>query len=258
MKKIALSLAIILFCSLASRAEDLTGKQIAETAEKKNQSAIGLVSQGTIVLEDLKNSKTETRSFTLLGLSKNGLRNAAFRFTDSRYKDTTFLTMEKSGGDKLQYIYLKSVGSPRQVESSDKEKNFVDTDMSYEDMGGSKTADYDYKRLDDRQVNNRECYVIEKYPKNKSSRFQKHLILIDREYWVPVAAKFYSTDGRVVKTLAAEDVRQIAGGIYLPFSITVTDIAEQHRTLIKLKKAEEKPLNQGYFNKNRMNKSWAE
>ncbi|HOO73450.1 MAG TPA: outer membrane lipoprotein-sorting protein [Spirochaetota bacterium] len=258
MKKIALSLAILLCCSLASRAEDLTGKQIADIAEKKNQSATGLVSTGTIVLEDLKTNKKETRSFTLLGLLKGGLRNAAFRFTDSRYKDTTFLTMEKNDGDKLQYIYLKSVGSPRQVESSDKEKNFVDTDMSYEDMGGSKTADYDYQRLDDKQVNNRDCYVIEKFPKNKSSKYQKHLILIDREYWVPVAAKFYSTDGRVVKTLAADDVRQVANGIYLPFSLTVTDIAEQHRTTVQLKNAAEKPLNQGYFNKSRMNKSWAE
>jgi len=258
MKKIIVMLLLSCVSLFPVYSQDLDGRQIAENAEKKNQSAIGLVSKGTILLEDLKTNKSESRSFTLIAISANGLRNAMFRFTDSRYKDTTFLTIEGSGGDKLQYIFLKSVGSPRQVESSDKEKNFVDTDMSYEDLGGSKTADYDYKRLDDREVNGRDCYVIEKYPKRKTSKFQKHLILIDKSTWVPVAAKYFSTDVRVVKTLSADDIRAVGAGINVPYSITVTDLADQHRTTVTLKSAVEKQLSAGYFNKGRMDKSWSE
>ena len=258
MKKFIISLCLAALALIPSYGQDLDGRQIAETAEKKNHSSIGLVSKGTILLEDIKSNKSETRSFALLGISQNGLRNSVFRFTDSRYKDTTFLTIETGGGDKLQYIFLKSVGSPRQVESSDKEKNFVDTDMSYEDLGGSKTADYDYKRLDDREVNGRDCYVIEKYPKRKTSKFQKHLILIDKSTWVPVAAKYFSVDGRVVKTHSAEDIRTVGSGINVPYSITVTDLADQHRTTVTLKSAVEKQLSAGYFNKGRMDKSWSE
>src|SRR6056297_398636 len=115
--------------------EKLTGKQIAEMADDANRSKKGIVQEGLMKLIDMESNDTEKRKFKIAGKTEGGKSMSMFRFTDSTYRGTTFLTIEREGSD-LMYIYLESVGSPRQVEGSDKESKFVDTDISNEDMSG--------------------------------------------------------------------------------------------------------------------------
>ena len=259
MKKfITLSLLCITSVVLVSQApaDNLTGKAIAQRARDTNKSRIGMVVKGTLVLKNLKNGSAENRSFVTLSTRMGGLSRSLFRFTSSSYSGTTFLTIERKSSNNLQYLYLKSVGSPRQVESSDKEKSFVDTDLSNEDMGGAKIRDYTYKRLADRKVGGKECYVIEKYPKNRSSKFSKHLLVIEKATFVPLLSKGYNRSGRVIKTMKAVDVRKI-GSVHVPYSVTVTDIVKRHRTVMKVQSAAERRSSRGYFNKNRLKMRWS-
>jgi len=237
-------------------AENLTGKAIAQKARDTNKSGIGMVVKGTLVLKNMKSNSIENRSFVTLSSRSGELSRSLFRFTSSSYSGTTFLTIERRSSDNLQYLFLKSIGSPRQVESSDKEKNFVDTDLSNEDMGGGKVIDYTYKRLGDRTVKGKECYVIEKYPKRKNSKYSRHLIIIDKATFVPIASKGYNRAGRVVKTMKAGNIRKI-GSVHVPWSVMVTDITKRHRTTMKVSFAAEQRSSRGYFNKNRLKMRWS-
>lgn len=239
-------------------AQQLTGEQIAQKVHDTNKSAAGIVLKGRMTLSDAAGGSAESRAIVLLAYTNNGLTSGLFRFTDSSYRGTTMLTFERSGKENLQYLYLPSVGSPRQIEGSDREKNFVDTDFSNEDLGGSRISDYTYNKLPDKKAGNLDCYVIERFPKSRSSKYSKHVVTIDKATLVPVEVQFYAKSGRIVKTMRAAGIKQISSSIHVPMYLEVVDIEKKHRTVINISSAQEKNINRGYFNRNRLNMQWAE
>jgi len=257
MKKIFIFIPLIFFQLFSYiTANNLTGKDIIKMVHNANLSKIGMVIKGRMDLIDLKTKKKKSRSYIILTKREKGLKRMLFRFTDSSYKGTTFLTIEKPNKKDLQYIYLKSVGSPRQVSSSDKENNFVDTDISNEDLGSGNINDYTYKRLPDKKIKNIDCYVVERYPKNKKSKYSKHIVFIDKEKLIILLVKFYSKEGRLIKTIKASNIHKIGKNIYMAFKMEITNILEKHKTVVNIIEAKEKSINRGYFNKNRMARNW--
>jgi len=258
MKKLLIILLTLSILPISTYAENLTGRDIAKMVDSANQSEMGLVIKGSMILKDLTSGDIEKRKYCNLSTKVNGLKRTLFRFESSSYKGTTFLTIEKPNKKNIQYLYLKSIGSPRQVESSDKENNFLDTDIANEDLGGVNINEYNYNRLADRKIGDVDCYVIEQYPKSKISKYQKHTIIIDKQRLIPIAVKAYNKGGRLVKTIREKDIRKIGKNIFYPFEMIITDIQKKHQTIVKLESAKEKIINRGYFNKNRMNRTWAE
>jgi hypothetical protein len=72
------------------------------------------------------------------------LSRGMFRFIDSMKRGLTFLTIETHGPDINQYLYAPAIGRPRRIASQDRQNNFEDTDLTYEDLGGLKLDDYTY------------------------------------------------------------------------------------------------------------------
>lgn len=261
MKKI-ISLAITsVFLSLAAGAfaqDNLSGEEIAKRAHSVNKSATGIILKGQLSMKNMENGSIESRKAVVMTVTKGGLTQALIRFTDSSYSGTTMLTVERPGKDNLQYLFLPSVGSPRQIEGSDRESNFVDTDFSNEDLGGSRIADYNYNRLADQKTGANYCYVIERLPKSSSSKYSRHVVIIDKATMIPLSVQFYARSGRVVKTMRAGQIRNIGNSINVPMYLEVVDIEKKRQTTLGVTTAEEKVLNQGYFNRNRMSAKWAE
>lgn len=260
MKKVIslISAALILSAVSSAGAQDsLTGEQIAQKVHDNNKSASGLVLKGALTMKDMTTGASESRNAVLITVTQDGQSRALIRFTSSSYSGTTMLTLERAGKENLQYLYLPSVGSPRQIEGSEKEKNFVDTDFSNEDLGGSRITDYTYNRLADQNIGGSACYVIERFPKNSSSKFSKHVITIDRATLVPLNAQFYGRSGRVIKIMKAGQIKK-TGSVNVPMSLEVTDLEKKRQSVLNVADAQEKKVNQGYFNRNRMNTKWAE
>jgi outer membrane lipoprotein-sorting protein len=254
----ALSAALLIATGAAYAQDNMSGEQIAQKVHDTNKSAQGVVLKGKMTLAGVGGGASESRSMVLLAYDNGGQSNGVFRFTDSSYRGTTMLTIERKGQENLQYLYLPSVGSARQIEGSDREKNFVDTDFSNEDLGGSRISDYTYNRLPDRKAGTFDCYVIERFPKNRSSKYSKHVVTIDKATMIPIDVQFYAKSGRVVKSMRASNIKQISGNIRVPMNLQVVDIEKKHQTIINVSHAEEKNINRGYFNRNRLNMQWAE
>lgn len=260
MKRIQTGIAALVFAAsfTAVQAQDLSGRDIAQRVHDANKSSVGLVLRGQMSLKNLKNNSTENRAVMALSVRQGGLSKSLFRFTDSTYSGTTFLTIERRGSDNLQYLFLKSVGSPRQIEGSDREKSFVDTDLSHEDLGGSQVDDYNYNRLANVKTDGRDCYVIERMPKRRNSNYSKHIVVIDAQTMLPVSMKSYGRSGRLEKTMRSSDLRQIGQNLFVPMRMEVTDMVNRHQTVFQVSLAQEKSINQGYFNRNRLGVRWAE
>ncbi|MCX8094081.1 MAG: outer membrane lipoprotein-sorting protein, partial [Candidatus Goldbacteria bacterium] len=102
-----------------------------------------------------------------------------------------------------------------------------------------------------------DCYVVERYPKSKSSKFSKHIVFIDKTTLKTLIMKSYSKEGRLVKTIKQDKIKKV-GDIYEATEITVTDTEKKHSTVLKITDIIEKDINRGYFSKDRMGKKWAE
>jgi len=251
-------ITLFLFASpFLNAADKLTGKDISVLMDKANSST-GTVTKGVLELKDLKSGSVEKRTYITISGLEQGLKRMLFKFIDSSYKGTAFLTVENKGGSKVQYVYLSSMGSPRQVEASDKESNFLDTDVTNEDLGGGNSGDYTYERLEDKTVDGMDCYHIERIPVNKKSKFSKYSVIIDKKSLLAVQVKAYSKDNRLVKTIKADEIKKVREGLYVPARLTVTNIPDKHETGIKILDVKEKAVNAGYFNKNRMGKTLEE
>jgi hypothetical protein len=245
------------FSAFAAGDAGLTGLQIADRVEAANVSSKGVVTKAALELKDISSGAVETRNCIMVGMTENGFKKTIFRFTDSSYRGTTFLTIDKEDRSKVIYLFLKSVGSPRQIEASDRENNFVDTDFSNEDLGGSNTADYTYTRLEDKKAGEMDCFFVEKAPKSGSSKYSKYQMLIDKATYIPVMVRAFNRDGRLVKTIKMDNIKKIAEGINVPFGIIVVDVDKKHSSSISVKEAVEKVVGAGYFNKNKMDAKWA-
>ena len=260
MKKTIIVSALMLLGmqSFLLSSNSLTGEDIARQVHNANRSTKGIIVKGEMTMKDLSRGSSESRQVVILSFREDNLSRSMIRFTDSSYRGTTMLTMERKERDNLQYLYLPTVGSARQIEGSDREKNFVDTDFSNEDLGGARIEDYTYKRLSDLDTPGGSRYVIERYPKSNTSAYSKHIVVIDKETLIPLNVRFFSRSGRVVKTISAGDIIRISNNIYIPETLKVVDIENRRETELKVQSAEEKMLNRGYFNRNRMNMRWAE
>lgn len=254
---IMLTAACLCAASMTRAQDNLSGEDIAKKVHDANKSANGLVVKGSLTMKNMASGASESRSAVLITVKQDGQNRALIRFTSSSYSGTTMLTIERAGSENLQYLYLPSVGSPRQIEGSDREKNFVDTDFSNEDLGGSRIADYKYNRLADQNIAGSDCWVIERIPKSGSSKYSKHVVVIDKATLVPLNVQFYARSGRLVKTMKAAQVKKI-GSVFVPMYLEVTDIEKRRQSILNVADAQEKKINAGYFNRNRMNAKWAE
>jgi outer membrane lipoprotein-sorting protein len=237
----------------------MTGRDIMQQVKDRNHSAQGVVLAGRMTLKDLRTGSSQTRSCITLATKVDGLTRSLFRFLSGSHKGTTFMVMETAGNaPNQQYIFLNSVGSARQVQAADKEKKFVDTDFTNEEMGGFKLDDYTYNLVGEQKAGTIDCYVVERFPKNSNSSFSKHVIFVDKVNWVPVQIRSYSRDNRLVKTYIARDVRRVAANIALPHHVEITDLAARHQTILDITYAREQAVNRAIFAPARMNVKWAE
>jgi hypothetical protein len=248
-----------LFClSQAFGQDSLSGREIIDKMDKANISKTGLVAKSQLELKDISSGSSEKRRCVSIMVSENGLKKSLFRFMDSSYKGTTFLALEQPGNRKLQYVFLKSVGSPRQVEASDKENNFLDTDIANEDMGGVNPDDYTFKRLDDKTFDGKDCYVVERIAAKFASKFSKTVLAIDKLSLVPVDVRFYNKENRLIKTIKSSDIRKVGDGVFQAYQSIITSIPDKHQSIIQTLDIAEKPLQNSLFNKEKMGSPWSE
>ncbi len=161
----------------ANNQEKLTGYQIARQVFDRNRGN-NSISTATMVLVN-KKGKKRTRTFTNSRILENGLEKQIIRFTSPADIDGTgFLTIEKTGYETDQFLYLPALRRTRRIVSSQKSHRFVNTDFTYEDMERHPVDNYLYILKGEKIVGNLECYQLETRPKkNVISQYSKTISL---------------------------------------------------------------------------------
>ncbi len=145
-------------------------------------------------------------------------------------RNTALLTMDWDDGNKDddQWLYLPSLHKSTRISSADKSGAFMGSDFSYADMTKKDPKDYEYKlSKPSAPVGGEDCWLIEARPKTEKEKretgYVKSLVWISKTKLVPLQSKIWVAEGKKIKLLKSDKLKQI-DGIWVPHRMAVRTV----------------------------------
>jgi outer membrane lipoprotein-sorting protein len=150
-------------------------------------------------------------------------------------RGSRFLTLENSGRDKDQWIFLPSLGKTRRIAASEGSGSFMGSDFSYDDISSAdrKTNLDNHRTLRTEKLNDKDCYVIESSPKDANYQYSKMIQWIDINNFVIYKIELYDRRGNHVKLLEILELREVQGRL-APSVTKMTTLAEGTSTSLNV------------------------
>jgi outer membrane lipoprotein-sorting protein len=236
----ALLLLGLLVAAPAS-AEELT----AEAVMQRNFVALKIAdstADATFTLRNADGQERVRKTLTWTKLQPNGSDNMRLvRFLSPQdVRSTATLTIENADRDDDIWIYLPALKKTRRLLASNKKDSFVGTDFSYGDIIGFKVAEWRHAILREEALEGAPCYVVESVPGSaevqENSGYSKRLQWIRKDNFIAVKGEFYDASGRLLKTIAAAELREIdpAKGRWQAMRLEARNVQTGHSTTIEL------------------------
>ena len=171
---------------------NLTGYEIIKSLnDKEKPDNI----KSTLIMKSIKKGKTRTSKF--ISWSKNGGELQLMWFLEPRqYKGMSFLNIKNN-----MTMWLPSYKKIRKVSSQNKQKSFMNSDLSYEDFDIRNINMYNYEKSNKNQLyDSVECYVVTSIPKDiKEAIYSKYEIWISKDKLNPVKEISFDKAGKAIK-----------------------------------------------------------
>ena len=212
-----------------------TGREIVEQADAQPQP----VSSRALVLMELITSdgSVQTRQVEQVTHDDGDIKNSLILFwSPANVKNTRYLSVEKTGGNKDRWIFLPALNKVRRIASGDGGGSFMGTDFSYDDLSGIEIDDYSYELIKEETVSGYECWVIQENPKPATdTQYSKRISWIDKSTYLTVKAEMYDKAGTLEKTMTAESTAQVQG-YWTRTKLRMVNNRTNHATVLEMKK----------------------
>jgi outer membrane lipoprotein-sorting protein len=235
MKRLIVLIISGALCAGAAAAQDTQG---AQGSPAQNAASIVQASR------DLINAETVSSRSRMVLTAKNGSTSERvidqYSKDDAKGKDrmvivfqqpasvkgTRFLTMEKAGGGKDQWIYLPSLGKVRRIAAAEGSGSFMGTDLSYDDLSAQsrKSGDDTHTLLREEPYKGAPCYVIQSIPKDSSYQYTKMILWIDKATRANYKIEMYDQRGTLIKVMEASGFHDVQGFL-TPAELKMTTLA---------------------------------
>jgi hypothetical protein len=167
----------------------------------------------------------ELRSFTKdVGEDTHSM---LFFLSPADVEDTGFLTYDYDEADRDddQWLYLPALKKTKRIASSDKSGSFMGSDFSYADMTDRPLENYEFKLLQEGDVDGHPVWVIESTPIDKDeideTGYTKSIQFVRKDNDVVVRSKIWVKKGKRNKYMEVQELEQI-DGIWVPTLVTMT------------------------------------
>lgn len=194
---------------LSSYASELSADDIAQRSLERNalgfENAVAKINLVIVKSGSEKIRKVETRSSTKDGLARTWLRFHA----PAEVAGTTFLIVQNNGRDDDQFLFLPALGKIKRITATQRNQQFMGTELTYADMQSQQLRASDFQRLTDEVREGISAYVIEATPKNKKeSHYARTKSWIHKESFSPVRVEFFDVDNQLLKTLIVKNLQK--------------------------------------------------
>ncbi len=232
----AAMLAAPLFAGAAIRPPDssLTGLDIEVKQDKMQSGFIGESRSMTLVLGNAQGEesirKVTYEAFEGLTAKRD---KTLLSFTHpADLKGTRLLTHEQGDGDDDQWLFLPSIKRVKRIASSNQSGSFVGSEFSYEDLVVRQIDKYVPRYLGDEEVDGKDCYVIERIPKSKSSGYSKVIRWRMKSNLQELKSDYYDRKGDLLKQRKMEG-HTLYEGYWRVKKITVKNVqTNKYSTLL--------------------------
>ena len=124
---------------------------------------------------------------------------------------------------------------PRRIAGASKKESFMGTDFSYEDLGMDyQNDDYLKKLLEETETQ----FIIEVIPMDEDINYSKFLLYINKEQFYLDKVEFFDLEGTFTKMLEIKEVKIDEEGKNTPIKIEITNIIDNHKTILHIKDIE--------------------
>jgi len=228
-----LFLIILALClNGASSAEQLTVDEIIDRVKENQIEYENSRTQAEMVIID-KNGKTEEREIIMYQKEEDNKISILMRFLSPKNVEGVTL-LSADNGDKI-YLFMPAYQKPRRIAGASKKESFMGTDFSYEDLGMDyQNDDYLKKLLEETETQ----FIIEVIPMDEDINYSKFLLYINKEQFYLDKVEFFDLEGTFTKMLEIKEVKIDEEGKNTPIKIEITNIIDNHKTILNIKDIE--------------------
>ena len=234
---IATFLILCILIAIAQAEYQLTGLDIAKKWDEREMGK-DLSSKANFTLINKRGQQRvrKTRRNWIDMEGKKGFDKKTIIFFDkpSDVRGTSllnwsYLDIEK---DDDQWLYLPALRKIKRIAASDKEKAFMGSDLTFDDMGDRQVEEDSHKLVKTEDYNGRSCYVVEMIPKEKDYMYSKKLKWIDTEELIDYKTDFFDRKGRFLKRQIIEWKK--VDDIWVISKMTVKNEQTGHSTVVEI------------------------
>jgi len=218
-----------------------TGLSIIKKMEQlKKPSDSETIMKMTLVSK--KGNKERSRSRVLTTIEKNyedGIykMKSLLRFSEPKeVNGTAFLTWDRIDAKfDDQWLYLPALKKVKRIRANDKERSFMGSDFTYEDLSGRDLKSDNYELIGEDVVHGSECYKINAIPIDKKTQYGSRMIWVEKENFLMKKVEFYNKKGKQIKILDIPN--HVKNGDYwMATKLTMHNIQKSHKTVLEVLK----------------------
>jgi outer membrane lipoprotein-sorting protein len=206
---LTIALLFISAMSMFAQTPEEKGLQIAFESDKRDIGFGDSQSDLTMILRNKQgNESTRKISNKTLEVTGDGDKSLVIFNEPKDVKGTAFLSFTHKSGPDDQWLYLPALKRVKRIASDNKSGPFMGSEFAYEDISSQEVEKYTYKYIKDEKMSDMDCYLVERYPVDKSSGYTRQEVWYDKEHYRPMKVVFYDRKNSKLKTLNYEDYKQ--------------------------------------------------
>ncbi|MBI9104463.1 MAG: outer membrane lipoprotein-sorting protein [Spirochaetales bacterium] len=195
------------------------------------------------------NGDIDTRVIEEWSSDANDLSSTLMVFrSPASVANTRFLQKENNSRDDDKWMYLPALRRVRRIASSDGEKSFMGTDMTYDDMEVREIEQDTHELLGEEKIGSWDCYKVKTVSIDPDdSQYGYRMNWIDKESFYPVKIEMYDKSEELLKVLEVEELKEISG-VQTPMSVLLSNVQTNHSTRISMVRVVyDEPINPRLF-----------
>jgi len=256
------ALALLAGAAGAAHAESLTGRQIMERVDQRNDGDREARDIDMLLID--KNGATRTRR--LRGWRRDvgpDVQSILFFLAPPDVKDTGLLTWDYDDPDRddEQWLYLPALKKTKRIAIGDKSGSFMGSDFSYADLTERNLSRWDYRLLKEDVLDGVKVWQVEAIPNTPKevaeTGYTKAVYVVRQDNDVLVRAVSWLRSGGRMKYYEVKKLEQIEG-IWVPTEMHMTtrkgDTA-LHKTVLTLSNVRfDQPFDDSHFSVRQLEK----
>ena len=169
----------------------------------------------TLINEDGNERIRELTAISkLLADGKHSARLLKFQ-SPADIKGTTTLLIEQQGEDDDIWIYLPALKKTRRLVAEHKKDSFVGSDLSFGDLLGHPSDEWQSTLLGEEHWQDKTVYRIESLPKTETVQqatgYSKRILWIDMESAIALKTEYWDENKQRLKTATTSNIMRIQG-----------------------------------------------